>query len=242
MAFGGHAANRGQNHLIHDALMNALGDHRRRRVGAHAAGVGPGIAVAGALVILAGGHRQHVLAIDHDDEAGLLALEEILDHDPRSGIAEGVVLEHVTDRRFGLGFGHRHDHALARGQPVGLDHDRRALLPEVGQRGFDLAERLVVGGRNRVACQEVLGECLGALELRGALGRAEDGQPRCLERVDDAGDERRFRPDDRQIDGVVTREDDQRFAVQDIDGNVGQPRLPRGAGIARCHENRLDLR
>ena len=42
-------------------------------------------------------------------------------------LAEGVAAEHVGDRGLGFGQGHRHDHALAGGEAVGLDHDRRAL-------------------------------------------------------------------------------------------------------------------
>jgi hypothetical protein len=42
-------------------------------------------------VVLAGGQRQHVLAVDHDDEAGFLAVEELLDDDARAGIAHLVV-------------------------------------------------------------------------------------------------------------------------------------------------------
>ena len=101
-------------------------DHRRRRIGAHAAGVGPLVAVEQPLVVLAGGQRQHVLAVDHHDEAGLLAVEELFDHDARAGVAHAVADQHRVDRGVRLVDGGRHDHALAGGQAVGLDDDRRA--------------------------------------------------------------------------------------------------------------------
>ena len=78
-------------------------------------------------MVLRAGQRQHVLAVGQREEADLLALDEFLDHDRGAGGAEAVARQHVAhglDRlRDGLG----HDHALARGEPVGLDHDRRAL-------------------------------------------------------------------------------------------------------------------
>ncbi len=152
------------------------GDHRGRRVGAHAAGVGAAVAIADALVILAGGHRQHVLAVDHDDEAGFLTVQELFDHDAGTGIAEGIAGEHVAHGVFGFGQGHGDDHALAGGQAVGLDHDRRTLLTQIGQRRLHLGEVLVIGGGNRMTGQEVLGERLGAFQLGGRGGRTEDLQ------------------------------------------------------------------
>ncbi len=46
--------------------------------------------------------REHVLAIDHDDEAGFLAVEEVLDHDAGAGIAQLVARQHVVDGRVRL--------------------------------------------------------------------------------------------------------------------------------------------
>src|SRR5690606_27673546 len=80
IAFGSHAAHGWVDHLVHYALVYLGGDHRRGRVSAHAASIGAAVAVADALVVLASGHWQYVLAIDHDDEAGLFAIEELLDH------------------------------------------------------------------------------------------------------------------------------------------------------------------
>jgi hypothetical protein len=77
-------------------------------------------------------------AVGDDDEAGLLAGHEFLDHHAR---AVGVVLhaqrvgaQHVVDGGMRLGQRHRHHHALAGGQAVGLDDDGRALGVDIGVR------------------------------------------------------------------------------------------------------------
>jgi hypothetical protein len=79
-------------------------------------------------VVLAGGHGQHVVAVDHDDEAGFFAVEELFDHHARTGFTEGVAGQHVTHGGFGFFQRHGDDHALAGGQAIGLDHDRRAFF------------------------------------------------------------------------------------------------------------------
>ena len=77
---------------------------------------------------------QHVRAVAHDDEARLLALEELLDHEARAGGAEALLGHHLVDRGVRLGHARRHHHALARGKAVGLDYDRRAALADEGLR------------------------------------------------------------------------------------------------------------
>ena len=79
VAFIRHAAHGWPDHQVHDALVDVGGDNGRRGVGTHAAGVRATVAVADALVVLAGGHRQYVLAVDHHDKTGFLAVEELLD-------------------------------------------------------------------------------------------------------------------------------------------------------------------
>ena len=57
-----------------------------------------------------------------------------------------------------------------------------------------------------MALHEGLGEILGAFQLRGFLGRAEDLQAVLAEDVDDAGGQRRFRADHGQRDVFLARE------------------------------------
>ncbi len=206
-------------------------DHGRGRVGAHAAGVGPAVAVEDALVVLARGERQRVLAVGHDDEARFLAGHELLDDDAVPGVAQLAAREHHVHRGVRFGGVHRDHDALACGQPVGLDHDRRALLVDVGVRGRGLGEGLVERGRDAVAHHEALGEILGGLELGGGLARAEDAQPGMQEGVDHAGRERPLRPHHGEVDFLLQGKGDQLGNPRDID--VVEPVLARGAGIAR---------
>jgi hypothetical protein len=173
------------------------------------------------------------LAVDHGDEAGFLAFQEFLDHHPRAGGAEGVAAEHVGDGGFGLGQAHRHDHALAGGQAVGLDHDRCALLPHVLQRFLDVGVHGVVRGGDAVAGEEVLGEGLAAFQLRGGSGGAEDAVALRAERVDHAGDQRAFGADHGHRDALAIDEIEQAMNVAGIDRDIAALGLGRGAGVAR---------
>ncbi len=176
-----------------------------RRVGAHAAGVGAGVAVADALVILRGRQRQRVLAVDEGEEARLLAFEEFLDDDLAAGLAEGAG-EAGVDRRLGLGARRGDGDALAGGETVGLDDDRQLLPGEVRLGGRGVLEASIGRGRNAELGAQILGEALRALELRRRLLRPEALDSRRREIIYQAGDERRLRPDDDEIDGVIRAE------------------------------------
>ena len=65
-------------------------DHGCGRIGAHSAGVGPLVAFLEALVILAGGERQHMVAVGHDDKADFLAFQKLFDHYPRGALPSRV--------------------------------------------------------------------------------------------------------------------------------------------------------
>jgi hypothetical protein len=68
-----HAVHGRRDDLAHDARVHARRDHGRGRVRAHAARVRALVTIAQPLVILARRERQHVHAVDHDDEARFLA-------------------------------------------------------------------------------------------------------------------------------------------------------------------------
>ena len=65
-----------------------------------------------------------------------------------------------------------------------------------------LGEALIGGGRDAVRAAKILGEALRAFEPRRGAARAEGLDAGRFEIVDDAGAERRLRPDDDEIDGV----------------------------------------
>ena len=111
---------------------------------------GPCVAVAQPLVVLRGRERQHVHAVRHDDEARFLALEEFLDHDHAARVAESA-REHALGRADGLFGAGGDDHALAGGEAVRLDDDRRALRADGGRVEGLARERGIARGRDAVA-------------------------------------------------------------------------------------------
>ena len=126
-------------------------------------------------------------------------VEKFLHHDFGAGRAERAA-EHHVDRGFAPRRCLRHHHALAGRQAVGLDDDRRALRAHVGLGRRRGGEALVGGGRDAVRLAQVLGEALGAFELRRRLARAERLDAGGGEIVDDAGAERRLRADHHEVD------------------------------------------
>ncbi|MNK95871.1 hypothetical protein D3C87_1161300 [compost metagenome] len=214
-------------------------NHRGGRVGAHAAGVGAGIGVQQALVVLAGGQGEHVLAIHQHDEAGFLAFQEFLDDHARAGIAELVVGQHHVDGVVRFFQRHRHDHTLAGGQAIGLDHDRGALGVDVGVRGGRIGKRLVGSRGDVVAMHERLGEVLGGLQLRGSLGRPEDAQATGAEHVDDAGGQRGLGADHGERHPFALHEGGEHLGIGQR--HVLQALVERRAAVARRHVHHLHL-
>ena len=238
VAFIGHATHGWPDHQVHDALVHVGGHHRRRGVGTHAAGVRAAVAVADALVVLAGGHRQYVLAVDHHDKAGFFAVEEFLDDHARTGVTKGIAGEHVAYGVFGFLQGHGDDHAFTGSQAIGLDHDRCAFLTQVSQGRFDLGEVLVIGRRDLVASQEVLGEGFRAFQLGGASGRAEAIQATAAEQINNTCYQWHFRADDGQ-GNILLGKIGQLLQGQHVDGDVFALGFDGGAGVAGGHEDFL---
>jgi hypothetical protein len=89
-------------------------------------------------------------------------------------------------------------HALARGQPVGLDHVRRAEPVQGGGRLARGAGGHRGRGRDAGDGHHVLGEGLRALDHGRVPDRAEAGNPGGGQHVGQAGDQGRFRADDHQ--------------------------------------------
>ena len=168
-------------------------------------------------MVLAGGQRQHVAAVAHDDEAGFLAHQTFFDDDARAGGAHGAVAQHGVDSGVGL-FQRGGDHdALAGGQAVGLDHDRGAFLINMGVGQGRIGEGLVAGGRDVVPDHEGLGVVLRAFQLRSGFGGAEDFQATGAEHVHDASGQRRLGADDRQGDPLALDEISQFLGIGERD-------------------------
>ena len=155
-----HAAYGRQDDLAHGFGVDFRSHHRSRRIGAHAAGVRAGVAVTDALVVLAGGQCQNVLAVDHDDEAGFLAFQKLLDDDACSCFAQFVAGEHVVDGGVCLFERHGHNDTLAGREAVGLDDDWCTNAIDVGVCGGGVGEGLEESRRDLVPGHETLGKVL----------------------------------------------------------------------------------
>ena len=171
----------------------------------------------------------HVLAVAERQQRELLAVEELLEHD--LGGAEAPLDEEGLDRLARLGLVGADDHALARGQPVGLEHRR------VGDAG-ELLERLARGcAAPRAPAVGTPASAISSLawtfepssraaSARGPEGRHAGG----LERVDEPVDQRRLGPDDDQVAALaVGGGDDRRRSSPAV---VEQPGVGGDPGVA----------
>ena len=143
-----------------------VGQHRRGRIGPHAAGVGAGIAVADAFVVLGSADRQHGVAVTQNKEGRFFAVHKLLDHHLCARVAEGTV-EHRIDggQRFGIGFGD--DHAFARCKAVGLDHDRGRVVGQIGPRRVCVGEMPIGGSGGVCGVADLFRKGFGGFQRRG---------------------------------------------------------------------------
>ena len=81
-------------------------------------------------MVLRGSESERAGAVAKREKRDFLAFENLFDHHFRAGRPEGAA-EHHVDRRLRLGEARRDDDALAGGEPVGLDDDRRAFRPHI---------------------------------------------------------------------------------------------------------------
>ena len=208
-ALGGHAGDRRPDDLGHRALGQLRRHAWRRRIRAHAAGVRAAVALADALVVLRGAELQHARAIDQGEQARFFAEQAVLEQDGRAGLAERAA-ERGIERRQRLVDAARDGHALAGGEPVRLDHHRRAVRAHVGpgRVGLRSREGPERRGRNAVAGAEFLGERLGAFEAGGGGARAECRDTSRLQPVDEAEHQRQLRPWHHQVDAFFPAEGD----------------------------------
>ena len=192
----------GEKNLVHTArgqLRRVVGGGG---YGPHTAGVGPPVAVEGPLVVLAGGHGDHMLAVAEGQDGDLRAGHTLLNDQAGARLAELLVGHHAADGLLGLGCGLGHHHALAQGQAVGLHHDGRALRADVGEGGVHVRKGLIFGGGDVVALHQVLGEDLAGLNDGGVGPGAEGGDAGGLQGVHHAQGQRIVGGDHHEIDGV----------------------------------------
>ena len=106
---------------------------------------------------------------------------------------------------------------FAGGEAGGFDDDGRAEATGGGLGAGDAGVDLGAGGGNPLVEEELLGERLGGLDLRGGLGRSEDRQTGGAEAIDDACLERCLGADDGEIDGAFAGEPLEGVDVEHVD-------------------------
>ena len=158
-------------------------------------------------------------------------MEEFLDEDLRARRAELVADEHVVDGGLRLLLRLRHDHALAGGESVRLDDDRKPVVRERRLRLRRVRERLRLPGRDAGRVHHLLGEALRPLHARTSGDWAERGDAQGEEAVDEPLDERRLGSDDDKVGIVLTRPFRDAVHILRADGDVrrnrGGPGVPR---------------
>ena len=160
---------------------------------------GPLVAVEDPLVVLRRRHRDRALAVAQRQQRELLADEVLLDDDAarrRSAARRGTSCR----ARAGLGLVRGDDDALAGGEAVELDDDRVALdRRHARRRRVDDRDHAAVG--TPAAAMISLANAFEPSSRAAAAPSARTPRsPARRQRVDEAGDERRLRPDDDEVD------------------------------------------
>ena len=167
-------------------------EHGWGAVGAHTAGIGAGVAVVGALVVLSSAERQGMPAVTESEKRDLFASQELLDDDGRACFTEATGVHHMIYGAESHCLGGSHHHAFAGGQAIGLDYQRGTAAADEISGGGGIVELLPARRGDAGGVANLLGEGLAALEPGGSGGGAKAGNTSVVHRVDDAGDERRF--------------------------------------------------
>ena len=182
-------------------------------------------------MILRRANGQNIGAIGEDEETGFLALHEFLDHHFGTGCAK-FAAEHIVDGGQGFGLGHGDDHAFASGQTIGFNHNRRALLADIGARGVGIGEMGVSRGWGTAGIADILGECLGGFQLCGCRRWPEGKHPCRAQPVGNACGQGGLGADDDECDRVGLGKGDNRITIQNIQigafRDLGDPRISGG--------------
>jgi phosphoribosylamine--glycine ligase len=202
---------------------------------------GAAVAVADPLEVLRGQQRHHGRAVDEAEQRHLRPVEVGLQEHRVAAVEEraGVRAGGVQVRG--------HHHALARGEPVVLDHVGRR---EAGQRGVEAGGVVDDLRRRRADARRrhhVLGERLGALDARGGGAGAEAGDARAADGVGDARHQRDLGADHDEVGRPALGQCRDGTRVGDVDavllGDRGRARVARRArqrgdtGVLREREN-----
>ena len=173
------AAHLGEHRCDHRApcLVQELPEVKsdRRRVGTHAAGVGTGVAVEGALIVTSRAEHAAALAVGDGEDAHLTTLEPFLDQRYVTRLCEAALLHALAQCRLRVGDPVAHLDTLAERESVGLDHTSARAAPDEGPTLFETvgSHGHVAGRRDASLLHDRLGEAFAALEPRRRRRRTE---------------------------------------------------------------------
>ena len=116
---------------------------------------------------------------------------------------------------------------------VSLEHHRQRALVYICQGRLAVLEDLEGRGGDPMPAEELLAEDFAALELGSAFSRTKYFQALAFEEIDDAGHERRLRPDDGEVDLFSVSELQEPIDVLAANvyalGRLGDSRIARSA-------------
>src|SRR5271170_3606300 len=185
-----HLADSGIHHLLHDFAGLLRRQNATVTISAHASGIGSGIAVSDALVILASLKRDNFDSVADANEADLFALQELLDDQQRPESLHGF---------FSLWQRAGDYDTFSRSQSVRFYHERKR---EVLHAVKCFAMRCTLngtGGRNSRAKKELFSEYFASFQTGGGLTWSHDRKPARGKDVDNSVHECGFRTDDGQV-------------------------------------------
>src|SRR4029079_5271081 len=181
----------------------------------HPARIRPDIEIAEPLVVAREGQGECLLAVAERDQTRLTSLESLLDED-------GALADLCVDRPHGLVDVVADGDPLAGGQAVSLDDDALALRCELareldGGSALGDLERRRSGHRHARRDGDVVAERLARFDAGGGGGRAEHRDPVLVERIDDAGSQRRLGGDHGELCRDGLGDEDDPFGVEGVE-------------------------
>ena len=217
-SFRSHCPRRRFDNLPHRTRFKLGGQHGRRRIGTHAAGVRPDIAFADPLVVLRTRQNDRAFAVDEREQARFLTLKEFLDHQRPIARGADCVLRFDARRRDGDAFTGR--------KTVRLNDHRNRKVIERFQRLAHSIGPDISGGRNAVSRTQILGEALASFKLGGGRRRPEHRDTSGAARIGNPRDQRRLGADHHQVD---------RFRLRKRNHGIGIGRVDRKAARPACN-------
>ena len=184
-------------------------------------------------MVLGRGHETGGPPVHEGEQARFFSLQKLLNHAPRTRLAEGALLHHLGDRRLGIVYIRCSYDALTRSKAVRLDGPGPAAIAHEPLRLRGVVEHTKVRCRNFRFLHQLFREGLARLEPGRRPARPEDGDALRFQPVGEAHRQRRLGPDDDEAGPFFFGEGGDALGVLGGDGYVppegGGPRVAGSA-------------